>query len=392
MACRLLEGDGSSIDTVVVSIYIEEENQYGKICIWMDETGNYQPLESRYSFRSFDIWERLGKAFENTEADYWLRLICGAHEVGVEINEESRRSLTTFFDGLKNNTSVESLYLDLDLYPDSRFPAFDLVHFARNNKNFIDCALLSDEPVTHEQSFVISNMLEVASLETFSIIECNFGISNESAYRRIILACLNVKTLMLLCRTPSQYVALGALLVHPSAVVSVLHLRKNCNEGIASVITSLRHNTTLRKWIIDMNDDDNHLMASVLCDTSSLESIQQSNHTLESVGLFSIFMKVSELLELNENTNKEKVIRTKISRYYFAESFDTSPFAKMPISVVPEVMGMIEGNEQYCCNAIFRVLQGIPDLCNVASRTEARLEYVGASGNSAIKRQKIVKD
>ena len=48
-----------------------------------------------------------------------------------------------------------------------------------------------------------------------------------------------------------------------------------------------------------------------------------------------------EYLELNKNTKKDEVIRKKIARYYFVGEFDISPFT--PLSVIPEVLSLIEG-------------------------------------------------
>jgi hypothetical protein len=66
-------------------------------------------------------------------------------------------------------------------------------------------------------------------------------------------------------------------------------------------------------------------------------------------------------------------------RFYFTGKFDVSPFVKMPLSVLPEVMGQIEGNGKQ--SAIFRLLQCMPEMCNASERKS--LEQPGN------KRQKI---
>jgi hypothetical protein len=81
-----------------------------------------------------------------------------------------------------------------------------------------------------------------------------------------------------------------------------------------------------------------------------------------------------------KNENKSKVICNKILQFYFVGKFDVSPFAGMPVSILPEVMGQIEGNGKQ--SAIYRLLQCMPELFNVSEQKS--MEH---SGN---KRQKRV--
>jgi hypothetical protein len=70
---------------------------------------------------------------------------------------------------------------------------------------------------------------------------------------------------------------------------------------------------------------------------------------------------------LNGNADKAKVIRDNILCFYFAGEFDVSPLVGMPLSVMPEVMSQIEGDGKL--SAINRLLQSVPDLCNVSNRS-----------------------
>eukprot|EP00956_Cyclotella_meneghiniana_P037870 scaffold145740_cov30-Cyclotella_meneghiniana.AAC.1 len=80
---------------------------------------------------------------------------------------------------------------------------------------------------------------------------------------------------------------------------------------------------------------------------------------------------INHCLKLSQNTNKNEVIREKIARYYFVGDFDVSPLAKLPVSVVPSVLGMIKSYDVlYRQSAIFRLLKSIPDLCNIGSRVK----------------------
>ena len=76
-----------------------------------------------------------------------------------------------------------------------------------------------------------------------------------------------------------------------------------------------------------------------------------------------------QCLLLNKSDNKAKVIHNKIVKFYFVGEFDVHPFAKMPLSVLPEVMSRIEGNDKH--SAVYRLLQCIPELCNVSERVSS---------------------
>jgi hypothetical protein len=54
--------------------------------------------------------------------------------------------------------------------------------------------------------------------------------------------------------------------------------------------------------------------------------------------------------------------------YYFIGDFDHSPFFEMPASVLAEVMGLGEMNNNK--TTIFKLLRGNPNLCDVSSRTD----------------------
>ena len=80
------------------------------------------------------------------------------------------------------------------------------------------------------------------------------------------------------------------------------------------------------------------------------------------------FDMVLDCLEKNKNANKQEVTRKKVARYYFVGKFDISPFADMPVTLIPEVLSLIEEDNINKQSAIFRMLKCIPDLCNISSR------------------------
>jgi hypothetical protein len=111
---------------------------------------------------------------------------------------------------------------------------------------------------------------------------------------------------------------------------------------------------------------------NLLCHASSIESIANSNNTLQTISIKiaqSLSKVAQQCLVLNKNENKAKVIRDKVLRFYFVGEFDVSPFSNMAVSILSEVMSRIEGNDRQ--SAVFRLLQCIPELCNVSDRASS---------------------
>ena len=79
-------------------------------------------------------------------------------------------------------------------------------------------------------------------------------------------------------------------------------------------------------------------IAKALCETSSIEQIIASNHTLESITFGSVTPIIQECLTLNKKTNRELVIRTKIARYYFQVEFDVSTLASRDAKCLPIIV------------------------------------------------------
>jgi hypothetical protein len=191
--------------------------------------------------------------------------------------------------------------------------------------------------------------------------------------------CLRVDVLQVMFRGASHYNAIAALLRDPANVLRELHLDFNnlnyvfTDEAMRNITTSLVGNTHL-KWLYICGLHHDRVCFDcfdwLLCDTSSINRIVSSNHTLKRLDVEYFVPKLSILAEqcllINENDDESEVIRNKILRFYFAGSFDVSPFSRMAISVLPEVMSQIAEENQP--SAIYRLLKSIPELCNISDR------------------------
>jgi hypothetical protein len=293
---------------------------------------------------------------------------------------------------LKNNTSVEELHFRFTTNP--QFSLFDLGYFLRNNANIKQLRLSNLGRVTLEQSHIISTVLESVQLRTFEIESFN-GFNNDGSFQQIVSACLGIETLKVQCDRNFQFTAIAALLRNSRASLQQLIVTSsgrgmNGSDKILAleeIAASLVDNSRLRVLRVALHFDSQEVLDNfekLLCDSSSIEHICNSNHVLEETNFYRLSARAQECLELNKDENKNKVIRNKIMQYYFTRDFNLAPFVSMPLSVLSEVMSKGESmsNKQ---TSIFELLRGIPELCNVSSRRVETFEHRKSQLTSVIR-------
>jgi hypothetical protein len=279
---------------------------------------------------------------------------------------------------------------------DQILSVFDLAHFMQNNTNIKVLTLGSADRIFSNHARIIAAALAGVQLSRLDLSQCEFFVGIE-LYEHIISQCLGVTELDVQCYTGSHHTALASLLRNPSAILEVLKIyprNSGLDDGewyfLREIAQGLASNTKLRKLQLDsfrLGGEFDHL----LCDSSSLDNICNSNHFLEEIEChISSSRHMKECLVLNRNKNKNQVAQKKVMQYYFVGDFDLAPFSIMPVSVLAKVMSCGEGmsNKQ---TAIFELLRGIPDLCNVSGRGGVVLEKINTLDISCNKREKIGK-
>eukprot|EP00956_Cyclotella_meneghiniana_P032824 scaffold91661_cov75-Cyclotella_meneghiniana.AAC.2 len=338
-----------------------------------NEDDGYEQHEFKHELRNRDQWDEFGKAIGRSTTIYTLTLlqrVGDGDEEMIDVSDEEYECLQLFYRGVQSNSSIEDLKFNNLSSDDEILPAFNLVD-AQFKEKLKSIRCNCDTPITNRQSFMISSVLENTSLKNLSM-KSELPPS-ESASRRIILACANVEKLTVKCSNTSQFDAVAELLRNPTSILEELIFCHDfdLHNNLSTIVAGLARNVTLKRLSIHPSSAFVvNLITKLLCDNTSIEHIYNSNHTLEEFSPLNLRMFPGEyilkdLLELNTNTNKEKVIRTKIARYYFVGDFDLSPFVNTKISVLPNVLAMIEGDTNSRRSAIFRLLRSIPDLCNV---------------------------
>ena len=321
------------------------------------------------------------------------------------INDQYYQCVQSIYRGIESHTSITSLTLDLEcmgIPVNESLPRFNFqdapitlnVEKLKFRNRYSDDTIYYNINLTDDDSTLI-----IQALRSFSQVK-SLDISclpiNESAFPRIISACPSpMKRLTVSCDTAQHCSTLADYLQSNRLMVSHLDAYKGLGthtlkrspqkltmQEASTIINGLKNGAVPLKTLILICRIGNTYFNSVrdlLCDTTSIESICSSNHTLLEIkpcpkgdlwyeDKFGRSIIENSLKKLNIIENKEKVIREKIARYYFVGDFDVSPLARLPVSAVPSVLGMIKGKKPARQSAIFRLLKSIPDLCNVGSR------------------------
>ena len=155
------------------------------------------------------------------------------------------------------------------------------------------------------------------------------------------------------------------------------------SEGITVIANSLANNTSLH--LLSLNNNPSHQtteepFCNVLCNTTSINSIHSSNHTLEYIRLYPGLSRqfgpeLQSLLKLNEIENKRQVATKKILKYH--PNIDMEPLFDMAsedgewnLKALPYVAAWFES-----ANEIFPKIKNKRELTNLGiSRTETESE------------------
>eukprot|EP00956_Cyclotella_meneghiniana_P028070 scaffold64495_cov38-Cyclotella_meneghiniana.AAC.2 len=414
---NLLDGELSAVKGVSIELNLNHQYQSARIKLKnQDQTSRCDGVgELRRELRQCSHWERLGAAIGHNTTVRKLELrrnfnsLAGLMDRTNDVNAEVHQCIELLLRGIQSNASINDLVIDMDLFPcDGSLPALNLQD-AQFKEELKSLRLEGHQTINDNQSVMIESFLESTSLKELFIENLALKNSSVTAFRRIIMACSKVEELHLCCSSISQCAAVANLMEDSRSVLSNLTIHGSMDrESLSAIAAGLANNTALKYLYIEYSGETSPV-AKVLCDTSSIERVIASNHTLESIILFcNVNPIIQKYLSLNKNTNKELVIRTKIARYYFRGEFDVSTFASMDAKCLPRVLAMIGGGESYQTNqnavgfqaedaiyqqsAIFRLLKRIPDICNVSSRCVGKdvgLEVSDVSDSS--KRQKVSK-
>ena len=409
----------SGFDNVEVNIEISEDVD--------DNNDTQQPLFNIRRCSDIELLTRFGESIGINKSIGWCSVVMSQSDPIMDpnylrspVNAPSYQCLQSIYRGIESNTSITSLSLDLEsigIPGNESFPRlqFQSEQFKSKLKG-IHIYNTKSITLTDDDSTVMAQLLE--GMPRLNVLNIWHLATRASAFRTIISACPpSVERLHISCDTAEHCSILASFLQSNHLMVSCLDVEKAYHSSIVGeegdwleslklseqeasiIIDGLKNGNTCLETLYMDCCKGNTLYTSaqtLLCDTTSIESIRSSNHTLmffpaagheddDSSDNFEgdedddspdnvirdKLRIINHCLKLSQNTDKNEVIREKIARYYFVGDFDVSPLAKLPVSVVPSVLGMIKSYDVlYRQSAIFRLLKSIPDLCNVGSRVK----------------------
>ena len=337
-------------------------------------------------------WRRYGEAIKKSTKIEGLELDGTDHRIGrvlEEIGPEVALCLQSFFEEVKENKSIQSFKLDAKM--SMAVTAADLRYFFENNQKLEEIELWRCHEMSPVQSAHISMALRDVCLKKLSMTS---RVDN-MAFEQILSACRNVKEFFLtVMHTNYHFTSLSEFLQDPATSLEELHLERvdispNFDKSRAEneLLTSLAENTNLRVLkVVGLlrddratetvglfgNDRATECFKTLLCNTATIDSVCQSNHSLQTIELrFSSHVnekvqeECGEYLELNKNPNKKKVIRNKIFQFHFKGDFDGSFLSNMNLAELAQILGMDVQEKQ---SAMFNILKNVPELCAVSSR------------------------
>jgi hypothetical protein len=369
-ACELLEGDPQiQLDRLDVTTNVRGQRVSIRVG---DGCG---ALYFRDQTFDLDAWSRFGKAVRNSSSLHTFDLVRSgvADAIDGDLLVAAALCIDAFFAEVKRNKSIATATIEL-----TGLLINDVTEFIEKNEALKELVLESRERVSLQESTILSWVIQSAKLEAFNIQFCSF--EDDESFERMLEGCSSVnRRLDVTCEDNSECTAVAVLLRDPSCELKELMMmlnREHSEDGDSSssldvqqatkdILESLSENTNLKELRLYAPlrasvcfDSDN-----LLCDPKSIDSIINSNHTLESINIgyaeLSTFTK--ECLMINRNPDKNKVVRDKILRFYFVDEFDVSQFSNMTLSVLPEVMRFWTEH-----SAIYRLLKYMPELCNVS--------------------------
>ncbi|EJK51781.1 hypothetical protein THAOC_29019, partial [Thalassiosira oceanica] len=162
---------------------------------------------------------------------------------------------------------------------------------------------------------------------------------------------------------------IAASLANPECRLEDLNLY-SCNigdEGAAILADGLRNNQRLTVMSLGGNNITEqgwNAFLSILCDTSSINTTYNSNHTLQSLGYFcfQVPQDVEMMLHLNKGENKSRVAANKILQAH--RHLDMRPLFGRELGLLPYVVAWLEhfaeSRPDLKLSSIFELVRAMP--------------------------------
>ena len=241
-------------------------------------------------------------------------------------------SATVLFQALANNTSLKkltlSILLDELITTDGWVTCFELLKDSKCKLEELD---FSQTNIDERGVITLADLLS-NHLHTVRSLNCRDEVLSENGWMSFVRLLL-----------PDSTSKLEKLLIGSEADTSITE------PVVLSLVSALKNNTFLN--VLDLGDAEVSskcldLLLEVLCDISSVESVLQSNHTLEEFSCRSdvdFLPDIYTYLDVNSDDNKSRVVSNKMWLYLSECDIQTigQVFGTSATSVMPHIIEWI---------------------------------------------------
>jgi len=272
-------------------------------------------------------------------------------------------SCSILLNALTENTSVKGLDLQDGMYGGATTFVRDLSAWLQNNST-----------------------VQYLCLENCNITDQGVTLLGNALMRNSTLQVLDISRNRSI--TSMAWQAFSVYLRNHNSTLKKLHVMGTDmnDEGLMVLLNALANDTTLKTLVAHPNSSISDIgwkaLADLLCDKTSLNSICMSNHTLRqvyaSLGFYSTDDPPKDhlvsLLKLNENDDKQEVVRHKLIRYYFSNDdggiVKVEEFVVMELEVLPRAIAWI-GRDDTGHSLLYKLFQTMPTLFDTDRKAKA---------------------
>jgi len=332
--------DNSNIQETLQRIS-QNDHTLTKLCIDVPRNNLYHQYNSIVSTGVFNS----GSRDDFSQLGTSIAMNTHIKTLDISVLHATRVSLRTgFYDGLRHNSSIQELMLR---YTGNTLGDVgnELLRVYQDNKRLIELNILGTALQQNELEHVALTLRSCTNLKEVSLNSC---FTNDERLLPLVEAIRGHSSLERIYLNGNTFGNIGCqslatLLEDTNTTLKTLQVSSNhiSNEGAVILANSLANNRHLRELdiyseaieeIYLTNYDQigsstsvEDVFSKLLCNTSSINSIHSSNHTLEELnltasgstmngGLWSTQLK--SLLLMNEMTNKTHVAIIKILKYH----------------------------------------------------------------------------
>ena len=177
--------------------------------------------------------------------------------------------------------------------------------------------------------------------------------------------------------TAVGWMALSTILQRPTSSLTELILRDSCtmeDNILIGFANALAGNSRLETLYLECYQSrityrGVSALMHVICNSSSIESICTSNHTLKDIG--GDLSDLSPYLELNKRESKAAVVRQKIIRYYFMDgNKNMEEFVDMELNMIAYAIAWM-GMDDFGLSLLYNFARSMPSLFDSESMKKA---------------------